>query len=168
MRCLDYFSKNRPDFTLVANFAVCEEVGLRGAKTAAYQIKPDVALVIEGTVGADTPGIPAHKCPARLGKGPALSVADQSIIVNPSFVAFLEQTAESLKIPWQHKTPLTGGTDAGAIHLSRKGVLTGIVSVPCRYIHSPSSVVDLNDLDYTISLVKEVVRGARKIKDYRP
>jgi putative aminopeptidase FrvX len=168
MRCLDYFSKNRPDFTLVANFAVGEEVGLRGAKTAAYQIKPDVALVIEGTVGADTPGIPAHKCPARLGGGPALSVADQSIIVNPSFVAFLEQIAESLEIPWQHKTPLTGGTDAGAIHLSRKGVLTGIVSVPCRYIHSPSSVVDLNDLDHTISLVKEVVRGARKIKDHRP
>jgi len=168
MRCLDYFSKDRPDFTLVANFAVGEEVGLRGAKTAAYQIKPDVALVIEGTVGADTPGIPAHKCPARLGKGPALSVADQSIIVNPSFVAFLEHSAESLKIPWQHKIPLAGSTDAGAIHLSRKGVLTGIVSVPCRYIHSPSSVVDLKDLDHTISLVKEVVRGARKIKAHRP
>jgi putative aminopeptidase FrvX len=164
IRCLEYFSKNRPDFTLVANFAVSEEVGLRGAKTAAFQIKPDVALVVEGTVGADTPGIPAHKCPARLGQGPAISVGDKSIIVNPSFVAFIEQIAEASKIPWQHKVPLFGGTDAGAIHLTGKGILTGIVSVPCRYIHSPSSVVDLQDFEHTISLVIEVVRKARKIK----
>ena len=164
IRCLEYFSNNRPDFTLVANFAVGEEVGLRGAKTAAFQIKPDVALVVEGTVGADTPGIPAHKCPARLGKGPAISVADKSIIVNPSFVSFIEQIAEASKIPWQHKVPLFGSTDAGAIHLTGKGILTGIISVPCRYIHSPSSVVDLQDFEYTASLVIEVVRRAREIK----
>ena len=163
MRCLEYFSRNRPDFTLVANFAVCEEVGLRGAKTAAYQIKPDVAIVIEGTVGADTPGIPGHKCPSRLGLGPALSVADRSIIVNPSMVAFIEQIAERMKIPWQHKVPLTGGTDAGEIHIAGKGVLTGIISVPCRYIHSPSSVVDLSDVEHTLSLVIEVVRRGREV-----
>ena len=164
IRCLEYFSRNRPDFTLVANFAVGEEVGLRGAKTAAFQINPDVALVVEGTVGADTPGIPAHRCPARLGQGPAISVGDKSIIVNPSFVSFIEQTAEASKIPWQHKTPLFGGTDAGAIHVTGRGILTGIVSVPCRYIHSPSSIVDLQDFEHTISLVIEVVRRARKIK----
>ncbi len=163
MRCLDYFSKNRPDFTLVANFAVGEEVGLRGARTATYQIKPDVAIVVEGTVGADTPGIPGPRCPARLGQGPAISVADKSIIVNPALVAFIEQIAKALKIPWQHKIPLTGSTDAGEIHLSGKGVLTGIISVPCRYIHSPSSVVDLRDLENTFSLVAEVVRRAREI-----
>ena len=163
IRCLEYFSKNRPDFTLVANFAVGEEVGLRGAKTAAFQIRPDVALVVEGTVGADTPGIAAHKCPARLGKGPAISVADNSIIVNPSLVTFIEQIAERSKIPWQHKIPLTGSTDAGAIHLTGKGVMTGIISVPCRYIHSPSSVIDLQDFEHTLSLVIEVVRKAQEI-----
>jgi tetrahedral aminopeptidase len=163
MRSLEYFSRNRPDFTLVGNFAVCEEVGLRGAKTAAYQIKPDVAIVVEGTVGADTPGIPGHKCPARLGLGPALSVGDKSIIVNPSMVAFIEQIAERMKIPWQYKVPLTGGTDAGEIHIAGKGVLTGIISVPCRYIHSPSSVVDLRDLEHTVSLVIEVARRGREI-----
>jgi len=167
IRCLEYFSKNRPDFTLVANFAVGEEIGFRGAKTAAYQIKPDVALVVEGTVGADTPGIAAHRCPAQLGKGPAISVADHSIIVNPVFVTFIEQMAEALKIPWQHKIPLTGSTDAGVIHLTGKGVLTGIVSVPCRYIHSPSSVIDLRDFEYTVSLAIEVVRRAREMRDYR-
>jgi putative aminopeptidase FrvX len=165
IRCIEYFCKNRPEFSLVANFAVCEEVGLRGATTAAYRIKPDVAIVIEGTVGADTPGISAHRCPSRLGKGPAISVADKSIIVHPSFVHFLEQVAGSLKIPWQHKVPLTGSTDAGAIHLSGRGVLTGIISVPCRYIHSASSVVDLRDFEHTLLLVIEVARRADEIRD---
>jgi putative aminopeptidase FrvX len=164
IRCLEYLWAKRPDFTLVANFAVSEEVGLRGAKTAAHQIKPDVALAIEGTVGADTPGIPAHKCPARLGKGPAISVADNSIIINPSLVTFIEEVAKALKIPWQHKTPLFGSTDAGAIHLTGKGVLTGIVSVPCRYIHSPSSVLDLQDFEHTVSLVVELICRGREIK----
>jgi len=167
IRCLEYFSRNRPDFTVVANFAVSEEVGLRGAKTAGYQIQPDVALVVEATIGADTPGTPAHKCPARLSKGPAISVADKSIIVNPAFVRFIEQTASALKIPWQHKVPLSGGTDAGPIHLSRGGVLTGIISVPCRYIHSPSSVVDLRDLEHTVTLVIEVARRATEIKGFK-
>jgi putative aminopeptidase FrvX len=164
IRCLDHLWTNRPDFTLVVNFAVSEEVGLRGARTAAHQIKPDVALAIEGTVGADTPGIPAHRCPARLGKGPAISVADNSIIVHPSLVTFIEEVAKALKIPWQHKVPLFGSTDAGAIHLTGKGVLTGIVSVPCRYIHSPSSVLDLQDFEHTVSLVIELIRRGREIK----
>jgi endoglucanase len=119
--------------------------------------------VIEGTVAADTPGIPGHKCPARLGLGPALSVGDKSIIVNPSMVVFIEQIAEKMKIPWQHKVPLTGGTDAGEIHIAGKGVLTGILSVPCRYIHSPSSVVDLRDVEHALSLVIEVARRVREI-----
>jgi endoglucanase len=164
IRCLEYFRRNRPDFTVFANFAVSEEVGLRGAKTASYRIQPDVALVVEGTTSADTPGTPAHRCPARMGKGPAISVADKSIIVNPTLVRFIEQAASARNIPWQHKVPLSGGTDAGAIHLSRAGVLTGIISVPCRYIHSPSSVVDLRDLEHTIDLVIEVAQRAPEIR----
>jgi endoglucanase len=168
IRCLEYFSKNRPDFTLAANFAMGEEIGLRGATTAARQINPDVALVLEGTVGADTPGIPSHRCPARLGKGPAISVADKSIIVNPSVVSFIEQVAEASRIPWQHKIPLFGSTDAGPIHLTGKGVMTGIISVPCRYIHSSSGVVDLQDFQHAVSLVTEVVRRGREIKGHKP
>jgi endoglucanase len=164
IRCLEYFSANKPDFTLVANFAVSEEVGLRGTKTAAHQIQPDVALAVEGTVGADTPGTPAHKCPARLGKGPVISVADKSIIVNPSLVIFMEGVAKTLSIPWQHKVPLFGSTDAGAIHVTGKGVLTGIVSVPCRYIHSPSSILDLQDFEHTVLFVRELISRVRKIK----
>jgi putative aminopeptidase FrvX len=168
IRCLEHFSKNRPDFTLVANFAMGEEIGMRGATTAAHQVNPDVGLVFEGTVGADTPGIPSHRCPARLGKGPAISVADKSIIVNPSMVSFMEQVAEDSRIPWQHKIPLFGSTDAGPIHLAGKGVMTGIISVPCRYIHSPSGVIELQDFQHTVSLATEVVRRARQIKEHKP
>ncbi len=164
IRCLEYLWANRPDFTLVVNFAVSEEVGLRGARTAAYQIKPDVALAIEGTVSADTPGIAPHKCPSRLGKGPAISVADNSIIVNPSLVTFIEEVAKRLEITWQHKVPLFGSTDAGAIHLAGRGVLTGVVSIPCRYIHSPSSVFDLQDFENTVLLVTELVSRIREVK----
>jgi endoglucanase len=115
-------------------------------------------------MGADTPGTPAHKCPARLGKGPTISVADKSIIVNPSLVTFMEEVARILNIPWQHKIPLFGSTDAGAIHMTGKGVLTGIVSVPCRYIHSPSSVLDLQDFEHTVSFVIELIRRVRQMK----
>jgi tetrahedral aminopeptidase len=163
VRCLEYFSKDRPDFTLVANFAIGEEVGLRGATTAARQIQPDIAIVVEGTAAADTPGISAHKCPTRLGLGPAVSVADRSIIVHPSLVSRIEEVAGDLSIPWQHKIPLTGSTDAGVIHLTGKGVLTGIISVPCRYIHSPSSILDLNDFEHTLALTLGVLRRAREI-----
>ena len=164
IRCLEYFSENRPDFSVVANFAVSEEVGLRGAKTAGYEIHPDVALVVEGTVGADVPGTAPHKCPARVSQGPAISVADKSIIVDPAFVGFIEDAARTSEIPWQHKLPLSGGTDAGAIQLSRGGVLAGIISVPCRYIHSPSSIVDLRDLEHTVALVIEVARRAPEVR----
>jgi endoglucanase len=165
IRCLEHFFRNRPDFTLVANFAVCEEVGLRGATTAARQVRPDLALVIEGTVAADTPGVPSHKCPSRLGLGPAITVADKSILINPSLLSKIERIAGELKIQWQYKIPLTGSTDAGAIHLTGKGVLTGIISVPCRYIHSASSILDLNDFELTLALLIGVLQRAREIKE---
>ena len=167
IRCLEYLSKHRPDCTVVINFAVSEEVGLRGARTASYRIQPDVAIVVEGTTAADTPGTPAQKCPARLGDGPAISVADKSIIVDPGLLRLMEETADRCQIPWQHKLPLSGGTDAGAIHLSRGGVITGVLSVPCRYIHSPSSILDLGDLEHTAALTIEIARRALEIKELK-
>jgi tetrahedral aminopeptidase len=164
IRCLEYFSANRPDFTLAANFAVSEEVGMRGAQTAAFHVKPDLALVVEGTVCADSPGIPPQKSPSRLGSGPALTVADRSIIVNPSLLHFIEDVARGAGIPSQRKIPLVGSTDGGPIHMSGKGVMTGIISVPCRYIHCPSSVADIRDFENTVSLVIEVVKRAREIR----
>jgi putative aminopeptidase FrvX len=139
------------------SFVFGEEVGLRGARTAAYQLKPDLAIAIEGTIGADMPGVPPESQPVRLGLGPAISVADRSIIVSPKVVAALETVAENASIPYQYKLPTYGGTDAGAIHLTRGGVLAGVISVPCRYIHSPISTLRLDDLENTIRLTRELV-----------
>ncbi len=147
-------------YKLVVNFAVGEELGLRGAKAAAYRINPQVALAIEGTIGADVPGIPEAKQPTRLGAGPAITVADRSIVVRPRMVEFLEEVAREEGIPFQYKLPTYGGTDAGAIHLERGGILAGVVSVPCRYIHSPVSLLYLPDLEATVKLVVGFLRRA--------
>ncbi len=154
---------DRLPYKLAVNFAVCEEAGLRGARTAAWQLSPDLALALEGTIGADVPGVPEAKQPVRLGKGPALTVADRSIVVRPRMVHFLEQLAEEEGVSYQYKLPAYGGTDAGAIHLARGGVLAGVVSVPCRYIHSPVSMLRLSDLESTIRLVTAFLRKAEEL-----
>jgi len=151
--------------TLVCNFSVCEEVGGRGARTATFGVKPDLALALEGTIGADMPGVPPERCPTALGKGPALSVADRSVIVNRKLVQALEECARARGVPFQYKLPTYGGTDAGLIHTSREGVLTGVVSVPCRYIHSPNSLLRLDDFNQTVQLVEEFVLRAEAIYD---
>jgi len=139
------------------SFVFGEELGLRGARTAAYQLEPDLAIAVEGTIGADMPGVPPERQPVRLGEGPAISVADRSIVVSRRLVAALETVAENASIPYQYKLPTYGGTDAGAIHLTRGGVLSGVVSVPCRYIHSPISTLRLDDLEDTIRLTTALV-----------
>jgi len=161
IRVMEALSKDRPDFTLLACFSVCEEVGLRGAKTAAFQVQPTIALALEGTVAADTPGTPKHKNPTRMCQGPAVTVADRSILVHPKLARFIAKTADILNIPYQIKTPSYGATDAGAIHLSGAGVLTGVISIPCRYIHSPNIVMNLDDFEHTVKLVTEVSRRSK-------
>ncbi len=145
--------------TLVMNFAVGEEVGGRGARTGAYTLEPDVALALECTSAGDMPGIPQHKSPTTLGKGPAVTVADRTLIAHPQVLATLENVAEKEKIPFQYKQPLGGGTDGGPISQSRKGVPTGVVSVPCRYIHSAISLLRFSDIMASIDLVYGFTRA---------
>jgi len=156
-------AEERLPYKLFVNFAVCEEGGLRGARAAAYRIGPKLALALEGTIGADIPGVPEAKQPVRIGQGPAITLADRSITVNPRFVQFLERVAEEEKIPYQYKLPSYGSTDAGPIHLERGGTLAGVVSVPCRYIHSPVSTLLLSDLEATIKLVVGFLKRAYEL-----
>lgn len=135
-----------PPFGLCCNFAVAEEVGLRGATAAAFSVAPDLALVLEATVG-DTPGVEAARHPAILGQGPAITVADGRIVVPWRLVESLEEAARRAGVACQRKLPPYGGTDAGAIHLSRGGVPTAVLSVPTRYIHTPVSLLNLADLE---------------------
>lgn len=132
--------------TIVFVFSVCEEVGARGATTAAYGVDADMGLAIEGTAGGDIPGIAAERCPTQVGKGPALTVADQSLIAHPLVLAKLKQAAKDGRVEYQIKKPLYGGTDAGRVALSRAGVASGVLSVPCRYIHNGLSLLSLEDL----------------------
>lgn len=140
-------------FDLYGVFTVQEEVGLRGARVAAFGIDPDLAFVLEGTVCDDSPKEDDVSPTTTLGLGAAISVADASVIADRRLVDLLIETAEAEGIPYQIKQPMVGGTDAGAIHLQREGIPSVPVAVPSRYIHSPESVIDLRDLHHTIRLV---------------
>lgn len=139
---------------LYLSFSAQEEVGMRGARVAAYRIEPDVAFALEGTVCDDLPSKHDVSPTSELGKGPAITVMDRSFIADKRLVRLLIDTAEANGIPYQFKQPGIGGTDAGAIHLSRAGVPAVAVSIPCRYIHSPVSLLSLNDLDHVVALMK--------------
>lgn len=151
--------KDSYDCDIVACFTVQEEVGLRGAGVAVNHAKPDLALVIESTTCADVPDVETHQYTTRMGRGPAISFMDRSIIVNRELYGRLLKTAEVEGIPAQIKENVSGGNDAGRIHLSGEGVPTAVISIPCRYIHSPSSVMDMNDFRNTIKLVKAFLKG---------
>jgi tetrahedral aminopeptidase len=147
------------DATIIGAFVVSEERGMVGARTAAFQIEPDLAIALEAGVAADIPGVAEQRQPNGLDKGPSLTVADNSFIVPQRMVRALERIAEQEGIRYQIKTPGTGGTDAGAIHQSRGGVLSGVLSVPCRYIHSPFSMCRLSDFDATSRLLTAFCRA---------
>lgn len=142
---------------LYLSFSAQEEVGLRGAKVAAYRISPDVAFVLEGTVCDDTPKKTDVSPTTELGKGPAITLMDRTFIADRRLVQLLTGCAEANGIPYQIRQPGVSGTDAGAIHLSRTGVPTVAVSVPCRYIHAPVSLLSLNDFDHLVALMRAVL-----------
>jgi putative aminopeptidase FrvX len=144
-------------FDLHAAFTVQEEVGLRGARVAAYAVEPDCAFVLEGTIADDTPKEKDTSPTTELGKGPAITVMDRSFIADRRLVRLLTDTAEELGVPYQIKQPGVGGTDAGAIHLAREGVPSLTVAVPCRYIHSPVALLSLDDFKNTVRLMREAL-----------
>jgi putative aminopeptidase FrvX len=144
----------RLPFDLTAAFTVQEEVGVRGARVAAYTVNPDLAIVLEGTIADDLPKERDESPTTELGKGPALSLMDKSTIYDARLNRWIVDAAEALKIPYQFKQPGIGGTDGGAVHLSRGGVPTAGVSVPCRYIHSPAAILNKRDYQNTIKLVR--------------
>lgn len=158
------FSTESPISTLQFSFSMGEEVGGRGAGTAAFSLDPTMALAIENTTAADVPGIKDSECPAYVGKGPAITVADKSMISHPKVNERLIENAKLENIPYHIKKPIFGGTNAGRIHQSRCGVPSSVVSVPCRYIHSPTSLLSLEDIYHTIRLVAAFIRNPANVK----
>lgn len=139
------------DMTFV--FCVQEEVGARGAHTAAYSVAPQAAIIVETTTAADIAGIPEEKQVCRLGQGPVLSFMDRSTIYDRAYHRLALKIAEQQEIPCQIKQAVAGGNDAGAIHVSRGGVRTIAVSLPCRYLHAPAGQIDQNDFHATKQLI---------------
>ncbi|MHA1754771.1 MAG: M42 family metallopeptidase, partial [Candidatus Odinarchaeia archaeon] len=149
------------DADVYSVFAVMEEVGLRGAKTAAFALKPDAALIFETTAAGDFPGVKEEEATTKLGEGPVIIIADGSktslgggLITHPLLRRILIETAEENNIPYQLEVFEGGTTDGTAISLSRSGVPTAVLSIPVRYIHTPTEVLDIRDLINTIKLAK--------------
>ncbi len=150
--------KKKFDIPVVYAFTVQEEIGLRGAGPAAYRINPDVALVLEGTISSESPGSPGHGQATICGGGPALSIMDSGSIHNRKFLQEMIQVADESSIPYQIRKTVAGGNDAGRIHLTKEGVLSGVISVATRYIHAPSQLISLDDYEQTIALVEQFLR----------
>ncbi|MFX1496740.1 MAG: M42 family metallopeptidase [Promethearchaeota archaeon] len=149
--------------TLLFNFAVQEEFGRIGAVTGAFRLKPTMAIAIENTTAGDVPDIKESRIPVFIGKGPAISVADKSIICSPHVNKRLIENAKIEKVPFQIKKPMYGKTDAGKIQLTREGVPSTVVSVPCRYIHSPTSLLRLDDVSNTVRLLEAFIKNPANI-----
>ncbi|MBQ7793223.1 MAG: M42 family metallopeptidase [Clostridia bacterium] len=132
-------------------FTAQEEVGLRGAKAVAYSVAPEYALAVDVTDTGDTPS--ADKMAVKLGGGAAVKVMDRSVICNADVRSLLIELAKRDGIPYQLEVMTDGGTDAGAIHTSRDGVKTGGVSIPTRYIHSPSEMASKADYNAAVKLL---------------
>ncbi len=138
-------------------FSTQEEIGLRGAKAAAYSVNPDFAIVCEATTAADISGVDGEKQVCTLGKGAVVGFMDHRTMYDRELYRLAFQTAEECGIPCQTKTMVAGGNDAGAIHTSRGGVRTIAVSIPCRYLHSPSCVIQKEDMNSCLELVRALI-----------
>ena len=157
LNVLEGLKETPNDLSLV--FTAQEEVGLRGARTAAWTIAPDWALAVDVTDVDDTPG--TERCgTVQLGKGAAVKVMDSSVICHPQVVQTLERLAKEQDIPVQRDIMRAGGTDAGAVQAARLGVRTGGVSVPCRYIHTPVEMASLEDAQRCVQLLSAFVTSA--------
>ena len=146
------------DCTVCAVGTVQEEVGLRGAGTAAFGVDPTVALALDVTVAGDVPGVREYDTNVKTGKGPALTISDSGLITHPKVLRWLLDTAEEEKIAIQLESGLMGSTDAARISLTRQGIPSGTISIPTRYIHSPTAMLNMQDIEYSAKLAAAAIQ----------
>jgi endoglucanase len=132
-------------------FTTQEEVGTRGAAAAAFGVDPEIGIAVDVTPTGDTPN--ALKMEMQLGKGPCIKIRDAKMLSDPRVADWMMSTAEKARIPFQREVLLVGSTDARAIQLTRAGVATGALSIPVRYVHSSSEMVDYEDLRNSVKLL---------------
>lgn len=144
--------KNELEYDADFSFSVQEEIGTRGAAAAAFNLRPDYAVVLETTTAADIPGVENEKRVCALGEGAVVGFMDKGTIYDRDLYELAFRIAEENNIKIQTKTVVAGGNDAKAIHVSAGGVKTIAVSLPCRYLHSPSCVIKKSDADHVLRL----------------
>ena len=154
--------KSELEYDMWFSFSVQEEIGTRGAQTAAFTIAPDYAVAVETTTAADISGVKDEKRVCICGKGGTVSFMDRSTLYSKELFDKAFEIAERENIPCQPKTMVAGGNDSGAIHKSRGGVRVLTVSIPCRYLHSPSCVIKLDDAKESLRLIKALAEDFAK------
>src|SRR3990172_12564065 len=159
---LKLLEKTKTDCTIYAVGTVQEELGLRGAATAAFGVDPDVGIALDVTIAGDVPGVREFDTTVKMGKGPALTVSDSGLITHPKVLRLLLDVAEENKIPYQLETGLMGSTDAARISLTRQGVPSGAVSIGTRYIHSPVGMLSLKDAEDSAKLTAAAIQKIQK------
>lgn len=137
---------------IYAVFTAQEEVGIRGARAAAFGITPDVGIALDVTPTGDTPK--PRNANVDLGKGAAIKVMDRSLICNPALKNYMVKVAEEKGIKYQMEVLDMGGTDSGAIQMTKAGIPAGVISIPCRHVHTPCEMVDMGDLEACVKLTK--------------
>jgi len=152
----------KTDCTVYAVGTVQEEVGLRGAGTAAFGLDPDVGIALDVTTAGDVPGVREFDTSVKTGKGPALTVSDSGLITHPKVLRLLLGAAEEAKIAYQLEAGLPGSTDAARISLTRQGVPSGAISIPARYIHSPVGMISLKDAENSAKLAAAAIQNIQK------
>lgn len=137
---------------------VQEEVGLRGAKTSAHMIKPDIAFAVDVGIAGDTPGISEHDADSKLGDGPQIILYDASMVSHKGLRDLVVQTADEKDIPYQYASIAGGGTDSGSIHLIADGVPALSITIATRYIHSHAAILHRDDFENAVKLIVEVIK----------
>jgi endoglucanase len=158
---IDVLKRVESNATIYGVGTVQEEVGLKGARTSAFRINPDLALVLDVTISGDHPGMKEEDAPAKMGKGPCIILTDASgrgIITHPQVKKTLIRVAEENNIPVQLEVSEGGTTDATSIHLTREGIPSGVISPATRYIHTPVSVVNIPDVELVVELILAVLK----------
>ena len=148
----------KTEYTVFAVGTVQEEVGLRGAGSAAFGLDPDLAIALDVTIAGDVPGVREFDTSVKMGKGPALTISDSGLITHPKVLRWLLDSAEEEKIPFQIETGLMGSTDAARISLTRQGIPSGNISIATRYIHSPVGMLNLKDIENSAKLTVAAIQ----------
>ncbi|MBV7506055.1 M42 family metallopeptidase [Bacillus sp. sid0103] len=137
---------------------VQEEVGLRGAKTAAAKINPDIGFAVDVGIAGDTPGVSERDAMSKMGKGPQVVIYDASLVAHKGLRDLVTDTADELNIPYQFESIPGGGTDAGSIHLTHNGVPAMAITIATRYIHSHAAMLHRDDYENAVKLIVEVIK----------